>query len=74
MKQFILRTAKNSCRSYKRLECSTFINYVTDKIINSSWSPDACFGNALKTAEFERSQMVCTKTLYSYIDLGLFKG
>ena len=34
-----LKNRKNSCRSYKRLECSTFINYVTDKIINSSWSP-----------------------------------
>lgn len=68
-----LKNRQNSHRLYKRLECSTFINYVTDKIINSSWSPDACFGNALKTAEFDRSQMVCTKTLYNYIDLGLLK-
>lgn len=39
------------------------MNYVIDKIINSSWSPDAYFGNYLKTDEFDRSQMVCTKTL-----------
>lgn len=64
---------KNSCRSYKRLECSEFVNYATDKILNHSWSPDACFGRALKTGKFNRSKMVCTKTLYNYIDLGLLK-
>ena len=63
----------NSCRSYKRLECSSFIDYVTEKLLNDLWSPDTCFGNALATGEFERSQMVCTKTIYNYIDLGLLK-
>ncbi len=53
-----LKNRQNSHHLYKPLECSTFINYVIDKIINDSWSPDACFGNALKRAEFERSQMV----------------
>lgn len=62
-----------SCRSYKRLECSAFVNYVTVKIMDNSWSPDSCFGSALETGAFERSQMVCTKTIYNYIDLGLLK-
>lgn len=62
---------QNSCRTFKRLECSGFINYAVDKIKNHSWSPDACVGNALAKGKFERSQMVCTKTLYNYIDLGL---
>jgi IS30 family transposase len=61
----------NSCRTFKRLECSEFINYVADKIKHDSWSPDACVGYALETNQFERSEMVCTKTLYNYIDLGL---
>lgn len=62
---------QNSCRTFKRLECSAFINYAVDKIKNACWSPDACVGNAIETATFERSQIVCTKTLYNYIDLGL---
>ena len=61
----------NSCRSFKRLECSEFINYAVGKIKNDSWSPDACFGEAIANGKFERSKMVCTKTLYNYIDLGL---
>jgi IS30 family transposase len=61
----------NSCRAFKRLECCDFINYVVDKIKNSSWSPDACVGNSLETGLFKRSEIVCTKTLYNYIDLGL---
>lgn len=64
---------QNSCRSYKRLECSSFIDYVSKKIIDDKWSPDTCFGNALTTGEFDRAQMVCTKSLYNYIDLGLIK-
>ena len=62
---------QNSCRTFKRLECSDFINYAVDKMKNQSWSPDACVGNALAKGKFQRSQIVCTKTLYNYIDLGL---
>ena len=35
------------------------------------WSLDACFGRALVTGEFQRGEMVCTKTLYNYVTLGL---
>lgn len=62
---------KNSCRTFKRLECSNFITYAVNQIKMHTWSPDACVGNALQTGRFKRSQMVCTKTLYNYIDLGL---
>lgn len=62
---------QNSCRTFKRLECNDFINYAVDKMKNQSWSPDACVGNALAKGKFQRSQIVCTKTLYNYIDLGL---
>ena len=37
----------------------------------NSWSPDACVGEALASGRFKRSEIVCTKTLYNYIDLGL---
>lgn len=65
------RNRKNSCRSFKRLECSEFINYVVDKIKKDRCSPDACVGYALASGKFERSKMVCTNPLYNYIDLGL---
>ena len=42
-----------------------------DKIKHSLWSPDACVGYSLETNLFKRSEVVCTKTLYNYIDLGL---
>ena len=38
---------------------------------NHSWSPDACVGNALAKDKFQQYQIICTKTLYNYIDLGL---
>ncbi|QAA33699.1 IS30 family transposase [Clostridium manihotivorum] len=63
----------NCCSTFKRLECSDFINYTVDKIKNHSWSPDACVGEAIANGRFVRSQMVCTKTLYNYIDLGLLE-
>lgn len=45
---------QNSCRTYKRIECSSFINYAVDMIKNHSWSPDACVGNALAKGKFQR--------------------
>ena len=65
------KNRQNSCCNFKLLECSKFINYTVDKFKNASWSFDACVGYALETGLFERSQMVCTKTLYNYTDLGL---
>ena len=56
---------KNSCYTFKRLECSGFINYAIYKIKNHSWSPDACVGNALAKGKYQRFQIVCTKTLYN---------
>ena len=38
---------------------------------DEKWSLDAAFGYALKSNEFRRDEIVCTKTLYNYVDLGL---
>ena len=62
---------KNCGCKFKRLQCSEFINYVVDKFKNNSWSLDACFGEAIVNSRFKREEMVCTKTLYNYVDLGL---
>lgn len=61
---------RNSRRQYKRLEVSTFIKYVEDQFAKG-WSLDACVGKALDSSKFQRDQIVCTKTLYNYVDNGL---
>ena len=45
--------------------------FVEQKFFEEGWSLDACVGRALENELFTRYQIVCTKTLYSYIDLGL---
>lgn len=61
---------RNSCRQYKRLTVSAFIKYV-EKWFAKGWSLDACYGRALESGKFRREQIVCTKTLYNYVDNGL---
>lgn len=61
---------RNSRRQYKRLEVYSFINYV-EEWFAKGWSLDASVGKALKSGKFHRGQIVCTKTLYNYVDNGL---
>ena len=63
----------NSRRQYKVFCCSEFLKYVNEKFTGepTQWSLDACFGRAQMDGVFSREQMVCTKTLYRYVDLGL---
>ena len=45
--------------------------YIEDKIINEKYSPDAVIGRIKKEGlKFKTS--ICTKTLYNYIDKGIF--
>lgn len=62
---------KNSTKKYRCLETASFLKYVINQFKEQGWSPDACVGYALKNQLFQRKEMVCTKTLYNYIDLGL---
>lgn len=59
------------CRHYDFLEKVDFISFVDKKFFEDGWSLDACVGYALKEGLFTRGQIVCTKTLYRYADLGL---
>lgn len=61
---------RNSRRQYKRLAVSPFIEYVEERF-SEGWSLDACAGEALESGKFLRNQIVCTKTLYNYVDNGL---
>lgn len=42
-----------------------------EECFSKGWSLDVCAGKALESGKFRRDQMVCTKTLYNYVDNGL---
>lgn len=54
------------------LKAARFLAFVVSKVMgDEKWSLDAAFGYALNSNEFRRDEIVCTKTLYNYVDLGL---
>ena len=59
------------CRHYDFLEKVEFISFVEKKFFKDGWSLDTCVGYALKKGLFTIGQIVYTKTLYGYDDLGL---
>lgn len=62
----------NSRRTYRCMRVFRFLQFVAEKFHgDEKWSLDAAFGAALKNGEFRREEMVCTKTLYNYVELGL---
>lgn len=61
------------CHHYDFLEKSPFISYVEEHFFENEWSLDVCVHRALKDGSFTREQIVCTKTLYNYADLGLLR-
>lgn len=69
----IYRENRSNCRRINRcLQAACFLKFVVSKFRSGEkWSLDACFGAALKSGKFRRNEMVCTKTLYNYVDLGL---
>ena len=71
--ELVYKENRSSCRRINRcLEVSRFLMYVVRQFkSDKKWSLDACFGAALKSGKFRRNEMVCTKTLYNYVDLGL---
>lgn len=63
----------NSCRRCDYLNKLDFITYVENRFFNDGISIDACIGEALAKEYFPREEMLCTKTIYNYIDKGLMK-
>lgn len=53
---------------YKDLE-----NYIREKICEDKYSPDVVIGRINRDAQ-EFKGLICTKTLYNYIDRGVFEG
>lgn len=55
---------------YKLYRDYELLKYIEDKILNNKYSPDAILGQ-LKQREHPYQIMVCTKTVYNYIERGL---
>ena len=72
-KEVYLQHRQNSRRNYRCLETVKFLQYVEQQFFDEGWSLDTCVGNAKETHRFKPEEMVCTKTLYNYVDLGLLK-
>ena len=66
-----LEHRQNSRRNYRCLETVDFLKYVEQQFMNEKWSFDACVGYAKEHHLFDEKEMVCTKTLYNYADLGV---
>ena len=67
-----LEHRKNSRRKIRFLAVAEFLRYVRIHFLEDKWSLDACVGRALASKKFKRSDIVCTRTLYRYVDLGFF--
>lgn len=62
---------RNCGPKFKFLSCSSFISRVEKKFYEDAHSIDAICGVARLQGSFDKDDMVCTKTLYNYINLGL---
>ena len=67
------RNRMNCRRISKFMFCHPFIEYVEDRIRDRGHSIDAICGRAHIDGMFHPDEMVCTKTLYNYVDAGLMK-
>ena len=71
-KRVYLEHRENCRRQYRCLDTAQFLRYVVENFKSErEWSLDASYGKALESGEFRRDEIVCTKTLYNYVDLGL---
>ena len=69
-----VQNRQNCCRHYELLEISEFVSFVEEQVRGENhWSLDACVGYAMKNNLFARNQMVCTRTLHNYVNLGLLR-
>lgn len=61
----------NKGRSLKIGKCHKLAEYIEKKILKEEFSPDAIIGQIAKQG-MEFAESICTKTLYNYIDKGIF--
>jgi len=67
--QAVYENNRLSCgKRIKALQVEPFLQYAEKMILKEKWSPDAVVGIAKRKNMFDKSSMVCTNTLYNYID------
>lgn len=67
------KNRKNCGPKFKYLQCEAFVKHVIEFFFNKNHSLDAISGAAHLHGKFPKEHMVCTKTLYNYVDAGLLK-
>lgn len=65
--------SKNKERGLKIGADHQLERYIRKKILQDKYSPDAVIGE-IKQKKLKFKNMICTKTLYNYIDAGVFCG
>lgn len=68
-----VQQSKNKGRDLKIGKDSALEEHIRDKILKDKYSPDAIIGE-IKTTGHTFKGMICTKTLYRYIDRGFLHG
>ncbi len=68
-----VRQGKNKERPLKIGKDKRLEEYIRVKLIEEQFSPDAIIGE-IKILGLEFKGMICTKTLYNYIEAGIFSG
>jgi len=64
------RKVTNRAHSLKIEKYKEAAIYIREKILKSKYSPDAIIGELKRDGQ----ELICTKTLYNYIDRGVFEG
>ncbi|MFA5361952.1 MAG: IS30 family transposase [Candidatus Omnitrophota bacterium] len=67
------KRGRNKERSLKIGKDKDLEEYIRVKLVEERFSPDAIIGE-IKVSGRKFSGMICTKTLYNYIDKGIFSG
>lgn len=67
------KRGRNKERSLKIGRDKNLEEYIRGKLIDERFSPDAIIGG-IKISGRKFTGMICTKTLYNYIDKGIFSG
>lgn len=57
---------------FKLADVIEFVHFAENKMLDEEWSPDAVCGHA-KLKGLYAGKLVCTKTLYNYIDQGILR-
>lgn len=65
--------ARNKARSLKIGSDHRLAAHIRKKLVHERYSPDAIIGE-IKRKGWSFERMICTKTLYNYIDAGIFAG